>query len=209
MTRRLSVIVAAALLVVFAATAANAAPRVVEPRADPVAVHLDTSGNPQSFTIKVTGFAPDTRVYVEQCDGTAPTDPKWRPSVDCDLGTQTAGLLADNNGTVAFPAGDRNFGFKPVRGKSPEGLFNCLAPGDGDPKNGLASSSACYVLVTANYTTATPNQAAFRMTFDAKPSSSSSKHNDTLLAVVVLAAIGFAAVGFGIALSGRRRRARA
>ena len=172
------------------------------PSADPVIVRLDAAGKPEPFTIKATGFAPQARVYVEQCDGMSPADPKWRPTVDCDVGTQTAGLLADASGAVTFPAGDRNYGFKPVRGESPENLFNCLASGDADPKNSLPSSSTCYVLVTANYTQPTPAQATLRMRFETATTSSSSNSHTVLVAVVVVAVVA----GVAALVAARRRR---
>lgn len=201
--------VALAVFAILAAPSAQAASKVIEPTGDPVVVHVDAKGKPIPFTIKVSGFAPLAQVFVEQCDGSSPQAPHWSPTVDCDLGTQPAPIRASADGTATFPAGDRNFGFKPVRGQSPEQLFNCLAPGDPKPGNGLPSSTACQVRIATNYTTVTSDQVFFTIRFAAQSSlsssSSSSSSNSTLVVVMVVAGVLVAAA---LVTLGARRRSR-
>ena len=161
-------LVALVALVVLVAPGAQAATKVVEPRGATVTVRLDPKGVPVPFTIKVSGFLPEAEIFVEQCDGTSPENPKWLPTVDCDYGTQAAPLRADANGDATFPASDPNYGFKPLRGESPEHLFNCLAVGDPDPHNGLSSSTHCQVRIATNYTQVTSDQLFITMRFEAK-----------------------------------------
>ena len=172
MTRCLRVghvaLVALVALVVLVAPGAQAATKVVEPRGATVTVRLNPKGVPIPFTIKVSGFLPEAEIFVEQCDGTSPENQKWSPTVDCDYGTQAAPLRADANGDATFPGSDPNFGFKPLRGESPEHLFNCLAVGDPDPHDGLSSSTRCQVRIATNYTQVTSDQLFITMRFEAK-----------------------------------------
>jgi hypothetical protein len=198
-----------AMFVMLTAPSAHGATKVVEPSGNPVVVHLDPSGRPIPFTITVSGFAPLAQVFVEQCDGTSPQDPRWSPTVDCDLGTQPAGKRASADGTVTFPAADRNYGFRPVRGQSPEQLFNCLAPGDPTPHNGLPSSTACQVRIATNYTTVTADQLFFTLRFAAQPkSSTSSKSSGSSSGLVVALAVAGALVAAALIALGVRHRSR-
>ena len=89
-------------------------------------ITYDAEGVPEQFTIKVGGFKAGDLVAVTQCDGLAPTDPDWVVTTNCDTATGPAKEFADKDGVVTFPANDRNFGFQPVRGQSPQGFFNCV-----------------------------------------------------------------------------------
>jgi hypothetical protein len=166
-------------------------------------VHLDSHGRPIPFTISVAGFAPSARVFVEQCDGVSGDDPNFRPTIDCDLGTQSGGQRADAHGRVTFPANDINFGFRPVRGQSPEKLFDCLAPRDPDPHNGLKSWQACQVRIASNIVQPTPDQLFITMHF----TMGSPSRSDLPAAVLTLvAAISFGAIVW-LYFSRRRRTA--
>ncbi len=114
-------------------------------------------------TIVAAGYTPGSHVYVEQCDGTSPSDPQWSPTVDCDLGTSPAAASADGQGRVVFDARDRNHAFRPFEGTSPEGLFNCLGPHQASPHNGLLDSRGCTVRVSTTNAAATGDQVFFAL----------------------------------------------
>ena len=194
-----------ALVAVFVSVGLAApahASSIVEPGAS-VNVKLDGHGKPEPFTITVSGFAPLARVFVEQCDGTPATNPTFKPTIDCDVGTQAAGKRADAHGTVTFPANDLNYSFKPMRGTSPEQLFNCLAPGDPSPNNGLPTSTTCTVRVASNYVEPTADQLFITMHFGA----SSSSHAAPWIWIAVGA--GLVALAVVVVLVVRRRSASA
>jgi hypothetical protein len=111
------------------------------------------------ITIVAAGFAPHVRVFVEQCDGIPPTTPQWTPTLNCDLASSPSGRLAGGDGSVTFPANDLNFAFRPFRGQSPQGLFNCLGPHQQSPHNGLYDSRSCTVRVSTNNSSSTSDQA--------------------------------------------------
>ena len=150
----------AVIVVIFAAAAS--AGRIVSP-GGVYAVQAEASGRMAPFTVVAAGFPPDTRVYVEQCDGLSPDTPQWSPTLDCDLGSSPAGKLTDGNGSVSFPAGDLNYSFRPFRGPSPEGLFNCLGPQQVSPRNGGYDSRNCSVRVSTNNSSATDDQVFFSL----------------------------------------------
>ena len=129
-TRRLlSAGAVGAALVLVAVGVAAAVGSITTPAANPFTVPADGAGVPQSFTIEATGFAAGKSVKVEICDGLPDSDPAWDVNQNCDLGTQTAGESSSGTGAVlTFTAGDTNFGIKPFRGQSPQGLFVCFAP---------------------------------------------------------------------------------
>jgi hypothetical protein len=118
--------------------------------------------NCQPFDISGTGWTPaNTTVFVEQCDGTPSTTPGWDPTVNCDNATSPAGVASNAAGQVSFPANNPNFAFVPVQDSSPQGFFNCLAPGEPDPGNGLPNWTNCQVrMSTTNFAT-TPGQDSF------------------------------------------------
>ena len=66
---------------------------------------------------------------------------------------------------MTFPANDVNFGFQPIVGASPQQFFNCLGPGQPDPKNGLQSFSTCQVRVATSYLKRTTDEVFFPVDF--------------------------------------------
>jgi hypothetical protein len=84
------------------------------------------------------------------------SDPRWSPTLNCDLGTSPAPVTADAQGTATF---DGQRSFRAFKGESPQSLFNCLAPGQPAPRNALPSFSDCRVRVSTNNSAATPDQA--------------------------------------------------
>ena len=127
--RRLIALAIVPVVLAVAAGVALAAGTISSP-ASPFMVPADAGGNPQSFTVVATGFAAGKSVKLEICDGLDPTNATWDVNLDCDLGTQTAGQSSSGPAAVlTFTAGDVNFGIKPFRGASPQGLFECFSPG--------------------------------------------------------------------------------
>jgi hypothetical protein len=151
--------VASLVLTVVVGTLPAFAATIRQPAARPFTVAEDRSGSPQPFTIVASGFRPGSLAYVEQCDGASLTAPDWSPTLHCDIGTAPAPVIVARDGTATFRASDRNHGFHPVRGESPQSVFNCLASGDAPPHNGLASYSTCRVRVSSNNAAPTDNQA--------------------------------------------------
>jgi hypothetical protein len=178
---------------------ASAATTVVAPGSS-VTVHLDPKGKPEPFTITVAGFQPLAMVFVEQCDGTPDQNPNFKITLDCDVGTQAAGKRADANGRVTFPAADPNYGFHPVRGRSPENLFYCLAPGDAKPTDGLPVSKACTARVASNYIQPTDDQRFITMKFASGGSSGSSPW------IWILVTVGLVAVAVVLVVALARRK---
>ena len=85
MRRIVAVLLAVACLVGMLASTAGAA--ITTPGTSPFVVPGDAAGTPQAFTVVGTGFTPNSNVFVEQCDGVAPTAPGWTPTEHCDLGS--------------------------------------------------------------------------------------------------------------------------
>ncbi len=215
MSRRLRVAASSLGLASIAATfavpmgVASAAGRVVEPTSDPVKITYDAHGAPVPFTIKVSGFKPGDLVSVAQCSGKDPSDPTWGVTLDCDTATVPAQASADAQGVVTFPANDPNFGFKPVRGTSPQKFFNCLGPGDADPHNSVPSYTVCRVRIATSFLQRTADETFFAMDFGGAAASSPSADsgsdgpNVVLIVVVVIAVIAIAVATFWFL---RRRR---
>jgi hypothetical protein len=147
----------------LAAGPANAG-TITAPSGNPFTVPGDAGGNPQAFTISATGFTAGTNVFVEQCDGTPPSAIGWSPTANCDLVSSPAPVIADGSGNVSFAAADPNHSFLPFKGISPQGIFNCLAPAQASPNNGLPDFDNCQVRVSSNNTTATADQVFLTMT---------------------------------------------
>ncbi len=150
----------------LAASSASAS-TITSPSGSPFAVPGDAGGNPQPFTISATGFTAGANVFVEQCDGTPSTAVGWDPTINCDLGASPAPNLADANGNVTFLASDSNHAFHPFKGASPQGIFNCLAPAQASPNNGLPDFTNCQVRVSSNNTVGTSDQVFLTMTLPA------------------------------------------
>jgi hypothetical protein len=130
-----------------------------------VRVAIDRSHVPIPFSLEASGFPPgDGSVFMEQCDGVPATDPSWSPTRDCDSASSPAAASAGADGAVRFPALDPNFGFSPFAGKSPQGLFNCVAPGDA-LNNGKRTFTNCQVRVATSLIVATTDQAFVALVF--------------------------------------------
>src|ERR1700733_883274 len=99
---------------------ALAATSITTPSTHPFAVPGDASGNPLPFTIVATGFTAGQQVFAEQCDDVPPTNKFWDPTLDCDLASSNAPVLADAGGTATFTATDLNHRFVPFKGASPQ-----------------------------------------------------------------------------------------
>lgn len=197
MSRRLFALFALAFGAVIAVTptvSAAAATTITEPAHVPYAVTLDSSNRPQAFTVVAKGFRPGSLVYVEQCDGHAPTDANWRAAANCDLGSSPAAAIVDKNGTATFDASDKNHAFHPFLGESPQQLFNCVPKGITAPKDDLPTYSTCQVRVSSNNYSSTTDQVFFALTLptalaSAKSSHSSSSNRAAVVAVIVAAAL--------------------
>jgi hypothetical protein len=132
---------------------------ITSPGGAAVTVAGDDAGNPRSFTIVAAGFAPGNgAAFVVQCDGVDPSTVGWSATRDCDTATSPAAGDVGPNGEVTFPARDKNYGFTPFKGKSPQGLFNCVAPGE-SMNNAKPTFSNCRIRVASSLTTATADQA--------------------------------------------------
>ncbi len=190
------------------------AAQFAQPASDPIAVHNDASGTPEPFTVVVTGF-PAPRAVLEVCDGASPTDPAWKPTLHCDPGASGALVAVDADGRATFPAGDRNHEVRIFHGASPSGMFNCLAPGEADPKNGLQSFTNCQLRVSTTNAAVTPDQVFRTFVLGTGPNAtgataattakSSGSGSHTVLWIFVGA--GLVVVAMALVVAARRRRA--
>jgi hypothetical protein len=192
-------------LVVFAWSArAGAATTVTEPKGNPIHVALDARGAPVPFTIAAAGFTPGTLVYVEQCDGQAPSAANWLPTRDCDIGSSPASVIVDSSGRVQFTAGDRNHGFQPFLGASPETLFSCLKDNAAvNQKSVVPEYRNCQIRLSTNNTESTPDQVMVPIVFGAAANSSSSGLSPLVIVLIVGAVVAGIAL-FVVLLRGRR-----
>jgi len=201
--------IALCLLIVASAAIATAATAGAvtafgQPKGNPYVVKLDAQGKPVPFTIVGTGFKPGTYVFVEQCDAHPPSAPNWLPTRDCDIGTAIAPVFADASGTARFPAGDVNHGFVPFVGLGPEGLFNCLASGAKNPKNGLPVYQTCQLRLSSNNNFATNDQVFMPIAFGHVPGAATTSHSSgsshtwvwIVVAVALVLAVGGGAFAF-------------
>jgi hypothetical protein len=154
----LALIAVSAVGLVLSAGSASAA-TITTPTGNPFVVPGDALGNPVPFTVAASGYTQGQLVYVEECDGTAPTAPGWSPTANCDLGSSPAAVIVDMNGVATFNASDPNHGFHPFKGVSPQGLFNCLSPHGPSPNNGLTDFRNCKIRVSTNNAAITADQA--------------------------------------------------
>lgn len=136
---------------VFAAT-------ITSPTGNPFVVPGNAAGQPQPFTVSASGYASGDQVFIEQCDGVATTTPGWDPTTNCDLGSSPAAATASATGIVTFSTTDPNHVFRPFKGISPQGLFNCLGPTDPVLNNGLENFRNCKLRVSTNNSTGTSDQ---------------------------------------------------
>jgi hypothetical protein len=148
----------AGLTVAMVNAPSASAATITTPTGNPFVVPGNVSGQPQSFTVTASGFPAGSPVFIEQCDGVPTTDVSWDPTQNCDLGSSPAAATANASGVVTFPANDPNFGFRPFKGFSPQGLFNCLSPSDPSPSNGLPDFRNCKIRVSTNNSAATSDQ---------------------------------------------------
>jgi hypothetical protein len=130
---------------------------ITAPTGNPYAVP-GSGGAPQAFTVNASGFAPNTNVYVEQCDGTSPTAPGWSPTINCDNLTSRAPVISSNTGVATFEAADQNHAFKPFKGAGPGELFNCLSLSGPELNNGVDNFRNCKLRVSTNNAAVTGDQ---------------------------------------------------
>jgi hypothetical protein len=205
-TRMIAAVVAA-LAVLAIAPAASAADKITEPSGGVVVVKNDANGKPIPFTVKVTGFPKQQKAFLEQCDGVAPTDPNWSPTKDCDVASSGAPAFVGDDGIALFAKNDPNRVFRLFHGLSPQSQFNCLAPGEKDPKNGFPSYTNCqFRVATTNFLT-TPDQVFRPMKFtvgaNSGSSNSSSGSSNTALVITLIVV---AVIVIGVLLLMLRRR---
>lgn len=133
---------------------------ITSPGDNPHTVSGDAAGNPQSFTVTVGGFTPGQQVFIEQCDGVAPSVSNYDPAAHCDTVTSPSGGIADSSGNFTFTAGNANYGFTPFKGESPQSIFNCLSPHDPalTGTNGLTDYRNCQLRAATSLTNVTSDQ---------------------------------------------------
>ena len=162
-SRRLAGVTAAGVALVLVSSGvsygAMVAPTTATP-STPFAVPGDTGGNPKSFDVVASGFAPgNSAASVQQCDGVPPTEPGYQVLDHCDSATSPAAVDVGLDGLATFPANDVNFGFTPFKGTSPQAKFNCIAPGDANPGNGLPTFTNCQLRVASDLNNTTGDEA--------------------------------------------------
>ena len=201
-------LLAVALFVVVGAGMAAAAPKLIEPSANPYKVQVLSNGKLAPITISASGFQPGQQVYVEQCDGNPDTAPNWTPSIDCDIGTSPAPVFTPASGTVVFDTSDLNHRFTPVKGLSPEGNFACFTS---TSPSGVPHFNTCQVRISTNNTQATTDQIFLELTMagqagttgSAAAASSSSSSSSTVV-FVVLGVVVVVLLGGALLLRSRR-----
>lgn len=160
--RTLGVVLAGAIGV--AVLAVPAAATFTTPSTNPFTVPGDGSGNPLPFDVVVSGFPASTPVFAEICDGTPSSAAGWDPTINCDLGSAGSSTTSNGSGVATFPANDVNKHVNPFKGPSPQGFFNCIAPGESDPNNGLPTFTNCQLRVSTNNTAGTTDQQFLTLT---------------------------------------------
>ncbi len=169
--RRRLFMIAVAGAAIGLGTAPAGASTILQPSSSPVVVQVARAAEPPAVTVVAGGFPVRALVYVEQCDGVAPSVPQWSPTAHCDLGTSPAPAIVDDRGLATFSSTDANRAFRPFVGESPQSLFNCLAPGQAAPKNGLASYTDCTLRVSTNNAAVTADQTFRALAFAQVPGS--------------------------------------
>jgi hypothetical protein len=168
----LALVTAGAAITVAAVAVPAAAGTISTPGANPFLVPLNSGGTgPAPFTIQGRGFPAGSTVYAIICDGTRTTTPNWDPTVYCDNVTSPAGISVPPSGIVTFDATNKNFQIGVFDGLSPSQKFNCLYPGQPDPKNSYPSwgsntalpngggAAGCQLRVATNNAAVTSDQA--------------------------------------------------
>jgi hypothetical protein len=192
--------VALALLIAAPALAGT----ISTPSSNPFTIPVDGSGNPVAFDVAGTGFPANTPIYVEECDGVAPTSPGWSPTTHCDNQTSGTPITSDGSGNVTFPASNQNSNFIPFpAGLSPSGLFNCIAPGQTPPSNGKPSYTNCQLRMSSNDSGVTADQAFITLTYPAATGQVAE------VPYAVILPIGFLLIGGAFWFFYRRRSAAA
>jgi hypothetical protein len=93
-------------------------------------------------------------VFIEICDGNAPTVTGWDPTINCDIGSSPSpSAAAATTGNVSWPATTASNSITVFRGQSPSQLFNCVSTSD-LPANPVKNADGSYnldgTLTTAN-----------------------------------------------------------
>ncbi len=160
-----------AVVATLGSASAAFAGTITTPTGNPFVVPGDSHGNPVAFTVVASGYTPGSLVSVEQCDGVLPSDPRWSPTTDCDLGSSPSPAIVDSTGKATFSAANPNFAFTPFKGESPQSLFNCLSPNGPalQGTNGLPDYRNCQVRVSTNNTAITADQAFFAIQLPEAP----------------------------------------
>jgi hypothetical protein len=149
---------------------------IAQPSTTPTVSAVATSSTSSAITVVASGFVANTLVYVEQCDGVAPSTPLWSPTVHCDLGSSPSAAIVDQRGFATFSSTDRNRAFRPFVGESPQSLFNCLAPSQPPLANGLPSFDHCTVRVSTSNTNPTSDQSFLTLAFTTNRAAVSTTH---------------------------------
>jgi hypothetical protein len=131
----------------------------------------DGSGNATvPFDVSVSGYGASQNVFIELCDGKPSSTPGWSPGLDCDNGTSPAAGITDANGNFTFHANDPNHQFPPPTvdlKHPPTGAFECFAPGESQPNDGLPHWTNCQLRSSTNNGAATTDQAFITLTMPA------------------------------------------
>jgi hypothetical protein len=190
------------------ARAAIADSQITEPSNQPHHVELGAENTPKPFTVTASGFPAGSLVYVEQCDGKAPTSENWKPTANCDAGSSPAAAIVDDQGVATFPADDRNKAFHPFVGQSPQELFNCVPEGETPPENGLPTFADCKLRVSSNNFNTTADQVFLDLALPASSGSNASDDSSSsLLPIVVGVVAALAVIAAGWWFLARRRHA--
>jgi len=205
--RTLLLLVAAGVLALFVGAPAFAEGKFLEPSQNPYQLTFDAKGQPVAFTVKASGFVPESNAYVEVCNGRVPSDPDWSPTRDCDNGTSPAAAIVDAQGNATFAATDANRKLVLFVGESPQQLFNCVRNMSDAPKNGLPSFTTCHVRVSTTNAAATKDQVLLPLVYGGAKSSSSGSSSGVVIAVIV-GIVVVAAIALIVVLL-RRRAVRA
>ena len=170
----------AATVAAFTLMALSGAPAradILQPLTTPYQAQFVNPANPAlglaPLTIVASGFTPGAQVFIEQCDGNAPTVPNWDPTINCDSGTSPAPVIADSSGVAYFDAGSANHKFVPFKGESPQGDFNCIGLSDPPlaPTDSVPDFDDCQVRVSSSNTMSTDDQQFFGLVVPNNPGS--------------------------------------
>ncbi len=126
------------------------------------------------------------------------------------------------DGVALFSVDDPNRYFRVFHGASPQSQFNCVAPGERPPDNGLPTFDNCQVRVATDMLKPTADQVFRRLAFTAVPAAAagappvtaapataaSDADDSTSAAALALVGVGGAVVVIVIVLALRRRSPR-